>query len=149
VNFAFAGIVALSAANTGVAAGVDQSSEMPATTKPALICIYRLLKSDAEIQSVEAYRVDGFRFALEYVFKDKDGRLVTSDIVLSGVSDNNNAYEVSIPDNKPDYMGWESVEFLSKRFPQLDTTCRVSSAFDNLIPYPKPRAEWVRVDLKR
>jgi hypothetical protein len=104
------------------------ANHIPAAAKSTLECTYGVVKSDPSVQSVDAYAIDDFRFAIEYTFQD-GGYRAAADIVLTGpLADGHISYEGTLPDEQSEN--------------NLRSKCHIESAFDNLRPRPKPRQEW-------
>jgi hypothetical protein len=132
--------MALGTGLIGAAAG--SPSEMPSAAITTLKCVYRVLASNSEITSVEAYTVDGFRFALEYRFRGKDGHQEVSDLMISGAN-----YSYPILHNESREVIGQEMDLAMKIRDRLKSDCHVSPAFDNMLPAPKERAEWQPLDL--
>ena len=124
------------------AAAAEPPPEIPIATMPTVKCVYRILKSSGAVQSVDAYAIDGFRSAIEYTFRDKNGHQVISDIMLSG-----RHYSFPIQHDESQVVVAQDMDFASRISDRLSSECHVSPAFDNLLPSPKVRADWRRVDL--
>lgn len=115
-------------------------SKIATATIPAVECVYRLMRSDPAIQSVDVYAVDRFRSAIEYRFRDKEGEL-TADLVLTGWKPGRSTFYM--PGSKSARSSFREGEFISKLNLQR---CPLSPAFDDLEPPPKPRDEWRQVN---
>ena len=110
-------------------------------TIPAVECVYRLMKSDPAIQTVNVYAVDKFRSAIEYSFRYKDGEH-TADLVFSGWGHGRSRFYMSATRESPQTSSRE-YEILSNL--NLPYKCPAVPAFDNAEPTPKPRDDWQRV----
>lgn len=108
-------------------------------TVPAVECVYRLMRANPAIQSVDVYAVDRFRSAIEYNFRDKYGDL-TADLVLTGWKPGISTFYMSGP--KSARSSSREGAFISNLKLQR---CPLNPAFDDLEPPPKPRNEWKRV----
>jgi hypothetical protein len=102
------------------------------------------LKSDSAVQSVALYSIDGFRFAVEYGFRNKDNRAVVSDIELIIDADEPVTQTDRIPREVSQETATEAEELESSL--DLSSNCHLTTAFDNLFPEPKARADWLRMD---
>ena len=127
-------VVLLSTSVAGFGSQARVADHIPSATRSTLKCIYDLVRSDRSVQSVGAYDIDGFRFAVEYTFRDVD-RQAVSDIVLTEAEKDTFTYEGTLLEDE-----WTDV---------IRSKCHVQPAFDNLWPRPKPRAEWRPIKLAR
>jgi hypothetical protein len=127
---------------TGCVVSPSNASDIPAPEKALLECIYHLLKSKAEVQSVEVYARDDWRFAFEYTTRDTRGQVLISDLMLFG-----NSWNMQPQHGESTETGFKELDFLTKSFPDMDSKCHVSPAGDYLLPGPKPRAEWRQIEL--
>ena len=109
-------------------------------TVPAVECVYRLMRADPAIQSVDVYAVDRFRSAIEYRFRDKYGDL-TADLVLTGWKPGRSTFYVS--GSKSARSSSREGAFISNLKLQR---CPLSPAFDDLEPPPKSRNDWKRAN---
>jgi hypothetical protein len=125
----------------------DTAPEIPASVRTALKCIYLLLKSNSQFQSVDVYSVDDFRSALEFTIRGKDGHDLTSDILLSGPFGGATTWSLVTLHGETTAQGFEELDSLTKSFPGWDSSCNLKPAADNLLPQPKPRSEWRRLSL--
>ena len=141
-------LIAVLALGVGITPAVGQPPEISPAAMPALKCVYGLLQSYAAVQSVDAYAVDGLRSAIEYSFRDRDGRIVISDIMLSGVSIDGALTYSGVPHLRDSQktIGME-MDFLRSVSADLRSKCHVTPALDDLLPEPKSRPQWRRVDL--
>ena len=135
-------LLAVPAVALGCGVSASNASDIPAPEKALLECIYHLLKSNAKVQSVDVYARDDWRFAFEYATRDASGRVLISDLMLFG-----NFWDMQPQHGELTDTGFEELDFLTKAFPDMDSKCHVSPAGDHLLPGPKPRAEWRRVEL--
>lgn len=117
---------------------------LPAAAIPTVQCIYRVLKSSSAVQSVSLYSIDGYRFAIEYAFRNKDGRVAASDIEFFGGS-------AIVTDKIPREISMETADEAQALEAKLGLTskCRLHYAFDNLYPQPRARADWQRMDFPK
>jgi hypothetical protein len=117
---------------------------IPAAVVPAVQCIHRVLKSSSAVQSVSLYSVDGFRFAAEYVFRNKENQAVVSDIEFYELEGS-----VMESDKIPREISAETADEGQKLEEKLElvSKCHLDQAFDNLLPQPKARADWQKFDL--
>ena len=145
MNRSGAFILAVLVGLTTNAALADPQVGIPPEALPAVKCIYRLLKSSSAIQSVDVYSMDGFRTGIEYAFRDHNGQVLVSDIELVSPS----ADAVFLGDKVPRELSEEAVNKGQDLLfgLHLDEKCRLTWAFDNLLPQPKARTEWRRLDL--
>lgn len=113
---------------------------IPQNHKAPLRCIYGILKANQAIRSINLYTLDSFRSAIEFTRLNKQGHISTRDIMLSGVlNDGTTLYSFGLP--VEDQENWQ---FDSSLADQLNSACRLSPAFDNLLPAPPARAKWLR-----
>jgi hypothetical protein len=105
------------------------------------------LKSDSAVQSVDLYSIDGFRFAVEYGFRNKDNRSVVSDIELIIDADEPVTQTDRIPREISQETATEAEELESRL--DLNSKCHLRTVFDNLLPEPKARTDWLRMDWPR
>ena len=113
---------------------------------PTVQCIHHALKSSSAVQSVSLYSIDGFRFSIEFAFRNKDGQIVVSDIeffVQGGT--------VTVGDKVPREVSMETASEAQDLESKLDLTssCHLQYSFDNLLPWPKARADWQKMDWPR
>src|ERR1051325_7054788 len=115
---------------------------IPTAAIPTVRCIHRVLKSSSAVKSVSLYSIDGFRFAIEYAFRNKDGRVVVSDIEFFDLGGT-----VTVGDRIPREVSMETPDEAQRLESQLDLTakCHLQGAFDNLLPQPKARADWQQI----
>jgi hypothetical protein len=129
------------------AARLAASPDIPVTKMAAMKCVYGPLNSNREIRSVTVYSIDGFRHAIEYTFRGKSGHVLIGDMMISGAMDGDFGWSVvSFHDESTD-EGFEELDFLMKAVPDLNSRCHLTPVGDHLIPGPKPRSEWQRIDL--
>jgi hypothetical protein len=143
----FYGAFLIGAFISGSAAGADTAPEIPAPVRTTLKCIYLLLKSNSQFQSVAAYSVDEFRNALEYTIHGKDDHALTSDILVSGPLGGALTWSLVSQHGETTEQGFEELEVLMKSLPGWDSRCNLKPAGDHLLPQPKPRSEWRRIAL--
>jgi hypothetical protein len=118
-------------------------SSVPVSATPTVKCVRELLKSNSSVQSVSLYSVDGFRFSVEYIFRNKSGQFVFSDIVMYG--DN----PVVGSDKVPREISEETMKEADdlERGLDLYAKCNIDNhTFDNIFPQPAARARWRRID---
>jgi hypothetical protein len=128
----------------GASALADALPDIPTAAMPTVKCIYRVLKSSTTIQSVSLYSIDGFRFAAEYVFRNKADQVVVSDIELL-IDPNGSVTETDkIPREISEETANEGEDLESKL--DLNSKCHLAAALDNLLPEPRARADWRRID---
>lgn len=134
----------LSAANTAGAAQLPGDS---VAQMPTVECVYDFLKSQADVRSVEAYKVDVLRSAVGYIFQTKDGKLVGSAIMITGVSLGGRLTYDGVPreNDSQKTIGLE-MDFLASISNKLESRCRITSVFDDLVPLPPSRQHWQRED---
>jgi|GEM_PF-2750915 len=107
-------------------------------------CIYGVLKSSDEVQSISLYSIDGFRFAIEYAFRNKGGRVVVSDLEFFGES-------TYLTDKIPREISQDTTyeaQALERRL-NLNSKCHLRYSLDNIYPQPKARADWQRMDFPK
>lgn len=122
-------------------------SEIPATAIPTVKCVYDLLKASPAVQSADVYVIDDVRSAVEFRFNGKDSKIIIADLMLLAGSPSkayDMTYDIKIARNEPQAAGWESTGFISSLM--VSSKCRVTPAFDDLIPGPEPRADWQQID---
>jgi hypothetical protein len=147
-HFLFVAIV-VGFVSTTAMAGVFSSppkSSIPMSAIPTVKCVRELLKSSSAVQSVSLYSVDGFRFSVEYVFRDKKGQFVFSDIEMYALPGKTSIFE---SDKVPREISEETMSEADDLELGLDlfTKCNLDNhSFDNLIPQPAARADWRRID---
>lgn len=98
---------------------------------PAVRCVYGLLESDPDVESIEVFRIDAYRSAIEYTLHDKKGR-VTTDV------------EFLAPGKRTTVSGGD---LLRDRL--IYSRCRLSPVLDDMQPAAPPRSAWQRVDWRR
>ena len=125
----------------------DTAPEIPASARTTLNCIYLLLKSNSQFQSVAAYSVDEFRNALEYTIHGKDDHALTSDILLSGAFGGVLTWSLVPQHGETTEQVFGELDVLMKSLPGWDSRCNLKPAGDHLLPQPKPRSEWRRLSL--
>lgn len=133
------------AASAAVAA--DSSPEISAAAMPTVKCVYALLKSNPAIRWVNAYAIDGNSSAVEYAFRDKDSVDVVSDILLSGPLGGKITFSGTTEHDHPEDRDAEAIGFFATISDDLNAKCHISPGLDNLLPPPKSRQEWRRIDL--
>lgn len=104
----------------------------------AVGCVYGVLKSDPDVQSIQVFRVDNFRSAIEYTFHDERGKM-TADILFSTIG-SKTTYDL------PVFHEETNRDAKLLRNLNINSKCAVTGAFDDLEPTPKPRNAWQRVD---
>ena len=128
---------------TTIQAAVGQVPSVPAVAIPVVQCMHRLLKSSNEVQSVDLYSIDGFRIAVEYAFRNEEGAVVVSDIELLPLG-----RSVDEGDKIPREVSLKTAgegQDLEQKL-GLASKCHYSFSFDNLLPQPKARADWQKLD---
>jgi hypothetical protein len=125
----------------------DTAPEIPASVRSTLNCIYLLLKSNSQFQSVAAYSVDEFRNALEYTIHGKNDHALTSDILVSGAFGGVLTWSLVSQHGETTEQGFEEMDVLMRSLPGWDSRCNLKPAGDHLLPQPKPRSEWLRIAL--
>ena len=113
----------------------------------AMKCVYGALKSAPEVQSVAVYSIDGFRHAIEYTMRTRSGHVLAGDMMISGATDGDFGWSVVAFHGETTDEGFEELDFLMNAVPNLDSKCHLKPVGDHLIPGPKPRSEWQRMDL--
>jgi hypothetical protein len=115
---------------------------LPAATIPTVQCISRVLKSSSAVQSVSLYSIDGFRFAIEYAFRNKNGHVVVYDIEFIGNSG-------IVTDKIPREISTETADEAWRLEDRLDlnSKCNLRYAGDNLYPEAAARADWQKIEL--
>jgi len=63
---------------------IAQASELPANRKDAVVCLYKNLKAQTRITSVDVYVDAEKRVVIEYAFRDSNGDTATTDLFVSG-----------------------------------------------------------------
>jgi hypothetical protein len=116
---------------------------VPASAVPTIECIRTALKSDSPVQSVSLYSIDGTRFAIEYVFRAKDGHFTVSDIELF-----TDTKPVMQTDEVPRELSEETMNEAYDLEMKLDlhSKCKLDSVLDNAIPQPAARSAWQRIE---
>jgi hypothetical protein len=117
------------------------ASSIPASAIPMVKCMRDVLKSSSAVQSVSLYSVDGFRFAIEYVFRDKNGQAAVFDDEMF-IEDSDGS--VTAGDKIPREISEKSMneaEDLETKL-GLETKCHLESAMDNILPQPPARSNW-------
>jgi hypothetical protein len=114
----------------------------------ALKCVYNLLNSSLGVQKVEAFSVDGFRHAIEFTIRAENGHVLTGDMMLSERTNGTFTWSVRAFHGESTEDGFEELDFLTKAIPDLDSKCHMTPAMDNLLPGPRPRSEWQRINLE-
>lgn len=136
--------IPLAAILCGAPAFAAPEPSLPATAIPMVRCIYGVLKSSSAVQSVSLYSIDGFRFAIEYAFRNNDSRVVVSDIEFFGASA---MITDKIPREIPQDTANEAQALETKL--NLNSECHLRYAFDNIYPEAKARADWQRMDFPK
>ena len=121
----------------------DSLQAVPPTAIPAVKCVHRILETSSAVQSVDLYSIDGFRFATEFAFRNKAGQAVVSDIEFFELG-GSVAEGDKIPREISRATAIEATDLESKL--DLVSKCHLNPAFDNLLPLPKARAEWRKID---
>ena len=134
--------------SAATSAGAGQLPDGPVAQMPTVECVYSFLKSQADVHSVETYRVDGLRSAVGYTFQTIDGKLVGSAIMITGISLGGRLTYDGIPQKNDSQktIGLE-MDFLASISNKLESKCRITSVFDDLAPLPPSRQHWQREDL--
>jgi hypothetical protein len=133
----------------GASALADASSHIPAAAEPTIRCIHRALKSDRAVQSVDLYSIDESRFAVEFGFRNKTGRVVVSDIELlidaeRSVTEGGPVTETNlIPRGISEETAAEAGDLETRL--DLRSKCHFDTALDDLYPGPTARAGWLRI----
>jgi hypothetical protein len=140
----FAHLVTVLVFSAGSAAAADLWPQIPSGIRPAMGCVLRLLKSNSAVRSADVYIVDDLRSAVEYAFRDRNGEDRVSDIVLLG-----GTYSGMSPRDKSEKAIAAGMDFLGGISEKLGSKCHIEPAFDNLMPPPKPREKWLRVELSK
>jgi len=122
----------------------DAPPAVPALTVPTIQCIHRVLKASRSVESVSFYSIDGSRFAVEYVFRNKDNQAVTFDMELIPEKDGS-VFETNKVPREISQETMTEAETLESRL-DLPSKCHFSGALDDLIPEPKARADWREID---
>jgi hypothetical protein len=125
---------------------IPEAHSVPAARRSAVKCIYHLLKMQPGVQSVTVYIVDGFRSAVGFSFRAADGRIVSSDIMISGQLVGQLTYSTVVRANDSDALVGEQINFESGISRSLQKACLVTPAFDNMFPRPPGRQQWRPVD---
>jgi len=120
----------------------DPLPALPIAAMPAAQCIHRVLKSSSAVRSVDLYSIDGDRFAVEYVFRNKDNQAVVSDIEFFELNGS-----VIQGDKIPREVSMETASEAQDLESKLDlvSKCHLHPAFDNLLPPPKARIDWQEI----
>jgi len=136
--------ILLAAILFGAPAIAAPEPSFPAGAIPMVRCIYGVLKSSDEVQSISLYSIDGFRFAIEYAFRNKGGRVVVSDLEFFGES-------TYLTDKIPREISQDTTyeaQALERRL-NLNSKCHLRYSLDNIYPQPKARADWQRMDFPK
>jgi hypothetical protein len=136
--------ILLAAILFGAPAIAAPEPSLPAAAIPMVRCIYGVLKSSNEVQSISLYSIDGFRFALEYTFHTKGGRVVVYDLEFFGE-------DTYLTDKIPREISQDNADeaqALERRL-NLNSKCHLRYSFDNIYPQPKARADWQRMDFPK
>ena len=88
---------------------------------------------------------DGFRHAVEYVRRGKNGRRLTGDIIVVGPLYGVSTWNVISPSTAE---AAAELNFLEEAIPDLNSNCHLKAADDYFLPGPRPRADWRRLTLK-
>ena len=120
---------------------LDIQGYLPTPLKPAVKCIYSLMKSSNAIQSVNLYDIDGFRYAIEFSFRNKQNNIVADDIELFSTPYDGQVWE---GDKVPREISQQAMMEGSEIEDRLELTskCHISQTFDNVLPQPLARKEW-------
>jgi hypothetical protein len=137
-------LTAIVSLSPGAAVFADPASELPPALRPAVKCIDEVLKSSSKVQSVSLYSVDGFRFAVEYAFRDSEDHVVVYDIELIGDADGS----VAATDKVPREISKETMDEAFELELKLDLQgkCHLTPTLDNLMPGPAARSDWRKID---
>lgn len=135
--------LAVALSSVGGFAMADSLPAVPASVIPTAQCVHRVLESSSAIQSIDLYSIDGFRLAAEFVFRNKAGQAVVSDIEFFELGGS-----VTEGDKIPREISRATVIEARDLESKLDlvSKCRLKPAFDNLLPPPKARAGWRKID---
>ena len=144
MNYRWAILFATVSLCIGSAALARDLPDIPLAARPTVSCIHRVLKSGSVVQSVSLYSIDEDRFAAEYVFRNKDGQFVTSDIEFFIDEEGSVTETDKVPREVSEETMREAEDLESKL--NLHSKCHLTAAFDNDIPGPKARADWQRMD---
>ena len=95
-------------------------------------CVYRLLKSDPHVSSIEVFRRDSFRSAIEYTFHDAKG-------------DRGEGLDFTTVGTRTSYAGPNDADQWMHL--SLNRKCSLqSNVIDDLEPPPPPRSQWQQVE---
>lgn len=135
----------LAVALSGVG-GFAQAESLPAIPPaaiPTVQCVRRVLESGSAVRSVGLYSIDGFRFAMEFVFRNKAGQAVVSDIELYELGNS-----VYLGDKIPREISTQTTIEAAGLESKLDlvSRCHLNPVLDNLLPQPKSRTAWRKID---
>lgn len=133
-------LFAVASLGTGSPAMAAPAPSVPAAAIPTIQCIHRALQSSSAVQSISLYSIDDFRFAVEFSFRNKAGRIVVSDIEFFELDG-----AVIIGDKVPREVSVETASE-GQELVDLDSICHLNGGFDNLLPQPNARADWQRID---
>lgn len=148
MRWIFAALAASAALSAGQVARSQEATanpqpRLPASTVTAIKCMYPAMRAIPAIQSLEVYAIDNHRSAIEYGFRDSDGETVVDDLVLLDGDD------VLIGDKGPPTRPPSKTDAANDfriGLSNIVSKCNIGSALDNVVPQPKPRQEWVRVN---
>lgn len=132
----------------GMFAATASAPHIPVARMTAIKCAYGPLQSNPRVLSIAAYSIDGFRHAIEFTFRGKSGHVLTGDMMISGPMDGELGWSIVAFHGESGPEGFEELDFLDKAVPDMDSKCHLSPMGDNLIPGPKPRSKWKRLNLR-
>jgi hypothetical protein len=127
----------------GFAMAAPPLPAIPTAAIPTVQCIHHVLKSSSAVQLVSLYSIDNVRFAAEYVFRNKDDRAVVSDIEFFVREDSVTETDL-IPREVSMATAAEAQDLETKL--DLVSKCHLNVSLDNLLPQPKARAEWQKIE---
>jgi hypothetical protein len=119
-------------------------SSIPASAIPTVKCLRDVLKSSSEVQSVSLYSIDGFRFAVEYVFRGKNGQTAVFDDEMFKDSDGSVVEGDQIPREISDESANEAQDLETKL--DLQAKCHLEYIGDGILPEQPARSDWRKLD---
>jgi hypothetical protein len=129
----------------------ERSPKLPTQERLALACLHRFIASRPNAYSVDAYLIDGYRSAVEYKYRNKDGNEAVGDVMLSYFEGMDVSYEFLDVHGGTSQAGNEDMDLVlgqrdvdSRR---METLCHVTGGFDDTVPGPHPRTDWLKVNL--
>lgn len=139
-------VLSITAPLLGLASAMaDPAPVIPTAAIPSVRCIHQVLKSSGAVHSVSLYSIDSDRFAIEYAFQDKAGRNVVSDIEFFFFEQRGAVWVTDLVPREVSEETADEAQALESRL-ELFSKCHLDQTFDNMIPQPKMRADWQKMD---